>query len=388
MTRYKLQLMALAAIVAMATSACNGGSTVPLASSAGANGAAQLAARGASPDDTTSILKKLTKDVVIGSTVDPTNGDMGPRGLSYAKINYGLKKGQLAVCNFENSAGAAGKGTTIELLNPTTGSKPTTFVQSSQIEGCADDVVSNNNGIYATGLTSGMLVGYDNKGKLVKSYGSPFKAPFYDVDASCPAKSSFCGYSAEYIFGSDAKTGGIVSFSINGYGNPKETQVANGFALNHKSGWSALGPSGLSYDPKKDTLYIADGVDNTIVSFNNASELLVTDEITVLKGGKKFKCKYESTTCGTLVLAGSPLAHPVAMTILPNGNLIAADSKGTTGGATLVEVTPSGQVLDTKVIDSTEAPGIFGLLAKGTNDDNTVLYYTDTNDNSLHELEQ
>jgi hypothetical protein len=376
--------MALAAVVAMATSACNGGSAVPSASSVTGNGTAPLSARDASPDDNTSILKKLTKDVVIGSTVDPTNGDMGPRGLSLVKTNYGLKKGQLAVCNFEDSTGTAGNGTTIEILGPQTGSKPTTFVQSSQIQGCADDVVNNSNGICATGMTSGLLVCFNNKAKVQKTYGSPFEVPFYDVDASCPAKSSFCGYSAEYIFGSDAKTGSIVNFSINLYGNPKETQVATGFAVNNQSGWSALGPSGLSYYPKKDTLYIADGVDNTIVGFNNASELLVTNEITVLKGGKKFSCKYPSTTCGKLVRAGAPLAHPVAMTMLWNGNLIVANTKGAT---TLVELTPSGKILDKKVIDSSKPAGVFGLLAKGSSDSNTVLYYTDTNDNSLHELE-
>lgn len=384
MTGYKLQLMALAAVVGMATSACNGGSTVPSAASVTGNGAASFSARDASPDDNTSILKKLTKDVVIGSTVDPTNGDMGPRGLGLATTSYGLKKGQLAVCNFEDSTGTAGNGTTVEILNPTTGSKPTTFVQSSQIQGCADDVVNNSDGVCATGMTSGLLVCFNNKGKVQKAYGSPFAMPFYDVDASCPAKSSFCGYSAEYIFGSDSKTGSIVSFSINLYGNPKETQVATGFAVNNKSGWSALGPSGLSYYPKKDTLYIADGVDNTIVGFNNASELLVTNEITVLKGGKKFSCKYPSTTCGTLVKAGAPLAHPVAMTMLSNGNLIVANTKGST---TLVELTPTGKVLDKKVIDSTKPAGVYGLLAKGSTDSNTVLYYTDTNDNSLHELE-
>jgi hypothetical protein len=386
MTRYKLQLIALGAAVLLAASACNGGSAVPSASSVGSNGAAPLLARGASPDDSTPILKKLTKDVVIGTTVDPTNGDMGPRGLSVATTSYGLKKGQLAVCNFDDSTGAAGKGTTIEILNPTTGSKPTTFVQSSQIEGCADDVVNESDGICATGFTSGVLACFNNKGKLVKTYGSPFVAPFYLVDAYCPSKSSFCGYSAEYIFGSDASTGSIINFSINQYGNPKPTQVATGFEVNKQPGWSALGPSGLSYNPKIDTLYIADGADNTVVSFNNASEMLVTDEIVVLKGGKKFKCLYPSTTCGKLVRAGKPLAQPVAMTIEPNGNLIVANTKG--GGSKLIEMTPSGKVLDSKVIDSSEGPGVFGLLAKGTNDSNTVLYYTDTNDNNLHELER
>jgi len=50
-------------------------------------------------------------------------------------------------------------------------------------------------------------------------------------------------------------------------------------------------------------------------------------------------------------------------------------------------LTPAGKVLDKKVIDTSKPAGVFGLLAKGSTDSNTVLYYTDTNDNSVHELE-
>ena len=128
-----------------------------------------------------------------------------------------------------------------------------------------------------------------------------------------------------------------------------------------------------------------DGVDNTVVAFNNATDLLVANEIIVQKGGKTFKCKYKKDTCGSLVHAGSPVSSPVAMTLLPNGNLIAANGAG---GNTLVEMTPTGTILDTKVIDKSKTQGIYGLRAGGTSDSNTVLYYTDTNDNSLHELEQ
>jgi DNA-binding beta-propeller fold protein YncE len=85
-------------------------------------------------------------------------------------------------------------------------------------------------------------------------------------------------------------------------------------------------------------------------------------------------------------LAGSPLNAPEAMTVLPNGNLMAAN---TAGGNTLVEIDVStGKVLATKTVDTGKSPAIFALQAAGKNDTNTVLYYTDTNDNSLHELEQ
>jgi hypothetical protein len=253
-------------------------------------------------------------------------------------------------------------------------------VQSSKIEGCSGDAISNNNSVYAAGMTSGLLAGFDNKGKLIKTYGTPFEAPFSDVDASNPGL-----YSAEYIFGSDEITGSIVSFSINYFGNQKEVQVATGFGVNKKPGWDALGPSGVQYWPKNDKLYIADGVENTVVAFRHASALLVKDEIVVKPGGKTFDCKYPKSTCGTLVHAGSPFDAPVAMAILPNGNLIVANTQG---GNKLVELTPSGTILATKVVDQSKTAGIFGIAARGTNDSNTVLFYTDRNDNKLHELER
>jgi hypothetical protein len=94
---------------------------------------------------------------------------------------------------------------------------------------------------------------------------------------------------------------------------------------------------------------------------------------------------HPATTCGKLVHAGSPFDAPVAMAILPNGNLIVANTQG---GNKLVELTPSGEILATKVVDQSKTAGIFGMAARGTNDSDTVLFYTDRNDNKLHELEQ
>ncbi len=337
--------------------------------------------------DTTSILKKLTKNVVIGSTVDPKNGDQGPRGLSIVRAGYGgLKKGQLLVCDFEDTSGAAGKGVTVEKLDAKAGSKPATFAQNSKSAGCADDSLSPITDYdYTAGLTSHLAAEYNSNGKFVKSWGTPLQAPLSIVDAACVGGASKCGYSAEYVYVSDATNGGIVSFSVNYYGNNKPTEVISGMAVNKKPGWSALGPSGLAFNTaKQGTLYAADGVDNTVVAFLNATVLLVKDEIVVLKGGKTFKCKFPKSTCGKLVHAGKPLNAPEAMTLLPNGNLIVANTKG---GNTLVEMTPTGKILATKLVDKNKTAGIFGVRASGTSDANTVLYYTDRNDNSVHELE-
>ncbi|MGC1380061.1 MAG: hypothetical protein WA814_03420 [Candidatus Baltobacteraceae bacterium] len=383
MPTFNNRVLVLIAGTLLATSACGGNTTVPTGATVSAPGAAFIA-----PDDTTSILKKLTKDVEIGSSVDGKNGDMGPRAISLVRSTFGLKAGQLLVCNFEDSAGTAGKGTTIEVLNPKPHSKPATFTQSAKIEGCDGDSITEANQVYATGMLGGVVAQFDQTGSLKQSYGSHIEVPFADADA-------FCGlpYAPEDIYVSDSKTGSIVKLefiSVSG-GQTTTTEVISGFGINKGSGWSVLGPSGIQYNSHRtgslcnDTLYIVDGVDNTVVAVSNASNLLKKDEIVVQPGGKKFKCAHPTATCATLVYSGSPLNAPVASALLPNGNLIVANTKG---GNELVELTPTGKVLATKTIDTSTTAHVFGLLAAGTSDTDTVLFYTDTATNTLHELEQ
>jgi hypothetical protein len=215
---------------------------------------------------------------------------------------------------------------------------------------------------------------------LSKTYsGKTVTAPFSDTTADPPQN-----FSPLYLYAGDTTSGGILSVSVGFYGNGLATQVAKGFAVS--KGSQGLAPSGLQYDPATDTLYIVDGVNNTIVAFSNSSKLLDKDEIIVQPGGKTFTCTYPKTTCASLVYNGPPLDAPMASALLPNGNLIVANTQGTAN--TLVELTPKGQVLDTKVVDQSSTQGVFGLVARGTSDSNTVLFFTDTNSNNVQELEQ
>lgn len=371
----------------LATSACAGNNTVPAGAGA-TNAALQLSMPqmgGVSPDiDNTSILKRLKKDVAIGSTVDPTNGDTGPHGLDVVRATYILKKGQLVVCNFANKAGDPGKGTTIDLLDPTPGAKPVRFAQTAEILGCAGVALSSGNDVFAAGWGKHVVEKFNQHGKPVKKYALPIFGPFSDADAFCNEP-----YAPEDMYVADAKTGSIVKFADGFYGNPHEEAVVGGFA--HRGiGWNILGPSGMQYDAIKhgslcnDTLYVVDGVDNTVVAISNASSLLVKNEIVVQPGGKTFKCAHPKTTCASLVHSGAPLDAPYASAFLPNGNLIVANTKG---GNKLVELTPAGKVLDVKAVDKSAIAHVFGLVAVGTTDDNTVLFYTTTADNTLHKLE-
>lgn len=372
-----------AVLALLAGSAC-GGHAVP--SSSDAVSAPLQASRGAARpirlSDSRSILQGFTKDVVIGSTVDAKNGDQAPRALNI--VGHGLpggilKTGQLVVCNYADSSGVQGNGTTIEALNPKPGATAIRYVQTDLVKGCVGAAVHpHHSNIYGAGFTSDKVVVFDPKGKVQKVFsGKTVTSPLGDIVAK-PNQN----FSPLYVYLGTTK-GGLVSISVGFYGNQLATEVAKGFAVSNGS-QSELGPTGLQYDHGSDTLYIVDGVTNTVVAFTNASKLLVKDEIIVQPGGKTFKCRYKTTTCGELIFAGSPLNAPVASALLPNGNLIVANTGGTAN--TLVELTPGGQVLATKVVDTSSTQGVFGLAASGTNDNNTVLFYTDTNDNNIHEL--
>jgi hypothetical protein len=384
MPSFNNRVLMLIAGTLFATSACGGNSTVPTGVAASNSGSiASFAAV-----DMTSILKKLTKDIKIGSTVDPKNGDTGPRAITLVRSTFGLKAGQLLVCNFADSSGAAGKGSTIEVLNPKANSKPVTFTQNAKVQGCDGDAITEANQVYSTGLLSGLVAQFDQAGNLETTYKTDIQTPFADADAYCGEP-----YAPEDIYISDSKTGAIIKLAfvaVHG-GKPTITEVISGFAVNKGTGWSILGPSGMLYDSRKtgslcnDTLYVVDGVNNTVVSVSNASNLLQKDEIVVQPGGKTFKCTHETKTCGTLVHSGAPLNAPVAAALLPNGNIVVANTKG---GNILVEMTPTGKILATKKVDTNKTADIFGLVATGTTDNNTVLYYTNTSTNTLQELQQ
>jgi len=369
----------LAAALVLAASACAGNRSLPAAS--GTDGAPFALRAPSSNVDTTSILNALKKTVAIGSTVDPKNGDNGPHGLAIASTSYGkLKKGDLVACNFDNKAKAAGQGTTLEALAPVAGSKPATFAQNAAVKGCAAVALTGSNEAWGAGFGAKSVTLFDQTGAFSQAVkNAAIVAPFGETYAKISAFGS-SAYPELVVFAGDASTGSILRIDVTNLPSVMVTVIAKGFAVNKKSGTAAFGPSGLQYDAKANTLYVVDGANDTVVAFTNAGNILLKNAITVNAGGKTFsgpEAKYAK-----LVYSGSALKSPVASALLPNGNLVIAN----TVGNTLVEMTPAGQVLATKVVDSAKTPAVFGLAASGTSDANTVLFYTDSNTNTVQEL--
>ncbi len=334
--------------------------------------------------DTTSILKQLTKRTIIGSTIDPTNGDQGPLGLVYVNSKpFGggpLKAGDLVMCNFNDRANVPGNGTTLDYISSTPGSKPITFDQDVTVKGCSALVINVlYGGIFSMDISAKNVVGFSGKGRILQTISSKnFTAPW-----SAAYVGSFGYPPGDGIFAADESSGKILRIDL-GTGKPKPpvTAVISGFGVGSGQPGTALGPSGVQYDQKRDILYVADGVTNTIVSVAHAYDNLhAVNSIVVGADGKTFSGPKKSLA--HVVYSGKPLNGPLGSTLLPNGNLIVANGLGKN---MLVEIASNGKLLATKVPIADKPGAIFGLASSGKIDATTQVYFTNRFSNNVQVL--
>jgi hypothetical protein len=373
LARQRSQL-AIAAIAAMAASGCHGASMIP-AQSAGS--AAQPLGQ-TLPDNSVSILKMLTKQIVIGSTVDSKFHQLNPYGLTVAPASAGdFKKGDLVVCNFNDKANVQGTGFTIVALHPKPGSKPLLVSSSKTLVGCNALALSTGDDIWAAAFTANDNPVLSPTGVLeINIKGKPFDRPFGQIFAQPKGGSPA-------FYATDAGDGTVVRINL---GSPFTFDViAKGFAINHGKPGSILGPSGLAYDPNGDQLYVVDGTNNTVVAFSKVSSI-PNGGVTVEKGGKTFKGP--SAHDVRLVFAGAPLNGPISSALLFNGNLVVGNTGNPSGKNIMVELSPTGKMLATRNVDKGASGALFGMVATGTSAANTKLYFNDDNDNNLQVLEK
>ncbi len=330
------------------------------------------------PDNSGSILKQLTKEAVIGSTVDPKFHQLNPYGLTVAPSTTGdFTQGDLVVCNFNAKSNVQGTGFTIVALHPMPGSKPTLVSSSKTLLGCNALALGPADDIWAASFSANDNPVISPTGKLEDNIkGKPFDRPFGQIFAQ-PTSGSPAFYE------SNAGDGTVVRINLGS--TFTYDVIAKGFAVNHGKPGSIFGPSGLSYDPKGDQLYVADGTNNTVVAFSNVSTI-PNGGITVEKGGMTFKGP--SASDARLVFAGSPLNGPISSALLFNGNIVIGNTGNPSGHNIMVELTPMGKVLDVRNVDKGASGSLFGMVATGTNAANTKLYFNDDNHNDLRVLER
>jgi hypothetical protein len=380
--RHEALLSAAALALTLLGSACSpsGYAMSPLGLKA-ANAPDQPLADVIAPDDLTpgvSVLKKLTKQVVIGSVVDPANGAQNPYGLTVAPVTSGdFKAGDLVVCNFNAKSNVQGTGKSIVALHPVPGSKPVHVSSIKPLLGCDSLALASDDTIWAASMVADDNPVVSTAGKLIANIsGKPFDQPWGQVFAQ-PSSG------APAFYETNAGNGSVVRINL----GSKFTYdvIARDFPVNHGKPGTALAPSGLAYDASIDTLYFADGQNNTVVAFKDVSKI-PAHGIRAVDDGMKFTGPAASDA--RIVFAGSPLNGPISLALLPNGNLVAGNTLDPNGKNLLVELSSSGALLDVRNVDTGAAGALFGIVATGKTGFDTKLYFNDDNDNNVQVLER
>ncbi|HEY1882761.1 MAG TPA: hypothetical protein VGG51_06955 [Candidatus Cybelea sp.] len=376
-TRAGAARFVLAALAAtLVVSAC--GHNYNVAPATGQTSASQVrnAVDDVSPDSS-SVLKSLKKQVVIGSLVDPVNGAGNPYGLTVAPVSSGdFTKGDLVVCNFNAKSNVQGTGRSIVAIHPKPGSKPMHVSSIPSLKGCDALALGGNDTIWAAAMVANDNPIIDTMGDLIQNIkGKPFKQPWGQIFAT-PKTGSAAFYAT------NAGTGTVVRINL----GSKFTYdiVGSGFPVNHGKPGTALAPSGLAYDASNDTLYFVDGQNNTLVAFKNVSSI-PDGGIKAMDNGMKFSGP--NAKDARIVYSGQPLNGPISTALLPNGSIVAGNTLDPDGKNLMIEISPAGKLLDVRNVDKGAAGALFGMVATGTPAD-TKIWFNDDNDNNLQVLER
>jgi hypothetical protein len=365
---------AAAVLLSLVAGCAHGGAMLPTESSGGST----MPFSRVAPAKEFSILKMLKKQVVIGSTIDPKFGQLNPYGLTVAPATTGdFTKGDLVVCNFNAKNNVQGTGFTIVALHPTPGSKPLLVSDSKTLTGCAALALGSADDIWAAAFSANDNPVLSASGKLeINIKGKPFDHPWGQVFAQ-PTSGSPAFYAT------NAGNGDIIRINL----GSKFTYdvIATGFAVNHGKPGSIFAPSGLTYDPTGDQLYVVDGTNNTVVAFSNVTSI-PAGGIKVGKDGKTFSGP--SAKDARLVFSGKPLNGPISAALLANGNIVVGNTGNPSGENLLVEISASGKLMDVRNVDKGASGALFGVAATGTSAGDTKVYFNDDNDNNLQVLER
>jgi hypothetical protein len=156
--------------------------------------------------------------------------------------------------------------------------------------------------------------------------------------------------------------------SPNGVTVTGTTVIANGYTVERNDAALVLGPTGLAYDAKTDTLYVASTADNAIFSVPRAGAA----------GG--------SAGTGHIIFQDEHLRGPLALVLAPNGNLITANGDAVNGDSTqpseIVEFTKDGTFIGQFNVDAGQG-GAFGIAIGMVGNDTGRLAVVDDNANDI-----
>jgi DNA-binding beta-propeller fold protein YncE len=325
------------------------------------------------------------------------NGDNNPYGMAVVPLTAGkLVSGDLLIADFNDSAGAAGHGTSIVEVNPSTGAT-TTFASGLPITGPVGIAINpKNDGVWVGDF--GATDGSTSNDLLIAPTGA-VKAIFDPATTATPVTTgqqpTFDGVWGQGVSATAAGISfyyGTVGSGPTGTGggevwrltphptattsngqpvNSTYVEVAAGLGDNATSGAlpvsaaNAAGPQGLAFDDATGTLYVSDDANNTIYALAGAATAMGPVQARV-------------------VASGGPVNVPEDIAIDPsNGDLLVANA----GDNTLTELDPAtGRVVWSKVLDHGASGALFGLAVAPQGPRATAVFYDDDNTNNVYEL--
>jgi hypothetical protein len=364
--------VALAGLAAL----CAGAAVATVAATSSATpayGASTMGGIGAAPDKT------------IASLIAP-NGDRDPFGIAIVPLTMGkLTAGNLLVAEFGNKQGTAGAGTTILQVNPVTG-KTSVFFHGGPVAGPVGVAINPANDGVWVGDYGAAANGTAANDLLIAPNGK-VKAVF--TNATTHGAASFVGVWGQGVSASDGKisfyygnagnastgTGGgdVVRLTphpkgpVNGQPvNATYAQIATGQGQTPPGGnaATAAGPQGYAF-AANGTMYQTNDADNTLYAIPHAATAT-------------------SPTATRIVYRGHALQSPENVVIDPrNGDLLVVNANDDR----LVVITPGGKLVASRDLAAHQPTGALFGLAIGTNAaGDLVLYYTNLNTSTLHEL--
>lgn len=297
------------------------------------------------------------------------NGDLNPYGVAFVPQDYQgggkLAPGDVLVSNFNASSNLQATGSSIVRITPD--GQQSTFFQGPTGIGLTTALGVLPQGFVLVGSTpavtqngtntvgNGGLIVLDSNGNEVAEISDsallqgPWDLTVNNVDAT-----------HAQVFVSNVLSGTVtrIDLTIPNGGTPEvesETQIASGYVHQTNPAALVVGPTGLAFDAKTDTLYVSSTGDNAIYAIKHAATTQ-TDQ------GK-----------GTAVVQDPQHLHgPLALALAPNGDLIAANGDAINADPNhpneLVEYTPQGKFVGQFQIDN-GAPGAgFGLAVQQIGD--------------------
>jgi len=366
------RIAALTALAAVGAGAAVAAVTAT-SSAAPAYGAVATGGIGTAPDKT------------LASVIAP-DGDRDPFGIAIVPHTMGkLTAGNLLVTEFGDKHGAAGAGTTILQVNPATG-KTGVFARGGPVAGPAGVAINPaNDGVWvgdygraASGTAANDLLIAPN-GKVKAVY----------TGATTQGAASFAGVWGQGVSASNGKisfyygeagnastgTGGgdVVRLTphpkgpVNGQPvNATYARIAAGQGQTPRGGnaATAAGPQGFAFGADG-TLYETNDAGNTLYAIPHAATA-------------------KSPAATRIIYRGHALQSPENVVTDPrNGDLLVVNATDNR----LVVITPGGKLVATRDLAAHQPAGALFGLAIGTNAaGDLVLYYTDSNTSTLHEL--